>query len=271
MHYAKISWLIAVSLLLSACGNESAPGSNYGVFLSLEGNEAVNASEGYETIVIDAQYLSAEEIAAMHERGQQVYSYLNIGSLENFRPYYEQYKQLERKPYEDWEEESWIDVADGQWQELITTTVARQLLDKGIDGFWVDNVDVYSHFPTDETYNAVETILTSINSHHKPVIINSGNEFVERYLEHNGHVKEILTGVNQETVFSSIDFDTATFGTQTADEHAYYLDYLNTIDELGHEIYLLEYTTDSNLMQKIEKYADARRWNYYISSSIELR
>jgi cysteinyl-tRNA synthetase, unknown class len=40
-------------------------------------------------VLVDAQYLSAAEIASMQERGQKVFTYLNIGSLETFRSYYE--------------------------------------------------------------------------------------------------------------------------------------------------------------------------------------
>lgn len=38
---------------------------DYGVFLSLKGREAVEASEGYDIAVIDAQNLSADEITQM--------------------------------------------------------------------------------------------------------------------------------------------------------------------------------------------------------------
>lgn len=268
---------ILVSLGIVACARQEDTSnkrientSEYGVFLSLEGKEAVEASKGYEVAVIDAQNLSQPEIAEMKKRGQEVYSYLNVGSLENFRSYYEEFQDLTLGSYENWEEEYWIDTTKENWQEFTSGTLANQLLDKGIDGFWVDNVDVYGQFPSEETYVGVEHILKMLMSYGKPVVINGGDQFVSAYLQKNQQVDAILTGVNQETVFSAIDFDDNEFGKQTEENQDYYLNYLTTLDKIGKEIYLLEYTTDTSIINEIRNYASKRGWKYYVSNSIEL-
>lgn len=242
----------------------------YGVFLSLQGREAIDASENYHTVVIDAQNLSGEEIDEMQERGQEVYSYLNVGSLETFRPYYEEFQHLALKPYVNWENEFWVDASSEEWQEFVAITLANQLLEKGIDGFWIDNVDVYGQFPTDETYSGVEFILKTLMKHSKPVIVNGGDQFVRLYHEQNQHVDDILTGVNQETVFSAIHFEERELGTQSTETQNYYTEYIEVIEQAGKDIFLLEYTTDNELAQTIHDYADERGWKYYISDSIEL-
>ena len=48
----------------------------------------------YETIVIDAQYFTKRDIELLHQNGTVVYTYLNIGSIENFREYYTTYAEL---------------------------------------------------------------------------------------------------------------------------------------------------------------------------------
>ncbi|MBQ0018477.1 MAG: hypothetical protein KBS63_04585 [Clostridiales bacterium] len=62
----------------------------YGVFLSAEPGD-VDAMKEYRCVVIDAQEFSAEDIRRMHDLGQTVYSYINIGSVEKFRDYYGDY------------------------------------------------------------------------------------------------------------------------------------------------------------------------------------
>ena len=186
MKTTAIRFLIGVMAILgvTACAKSEEKSNNinentgdYGVFLSLDGSEAIEASEGYETAIIDAQNLSKSEIAEMQDRGQEVYSYLNVGSLETYRPYFEDFQHLTLRPYENWEEEYWVDVTNEDWQEFSAVTLANELLDKGIDGFWIDNVDVYWQFPTEETYVGVEQILKTLMSYGKPVLINGGNEF----------------------------------------------------------------------------------------------
>lgn len=244
--------------------------SGYAVFLGLEGNKAVKESEGYKTVVIDAQYLSEKEIASMQERNQKVYSYINIGSLENYRSYYQEYKKIRLSPYVDWEEEYWLDVTNKEWQEFIREELSEEFLEKGVDGFFVANVDVYGQFPNPDTYKAIETILKDLMSHKLPLIINSGDDFVKLYLHENKQVNDILTGVNQETVFSTINFDTKTFSTQKKEDQEYYLEYLNLIEEEGKDIFLLEYSKDKKLIKKISEYAKKRGWQFYVSGSIEL-
>lgn len=264
---------LSVVLGLAGCAeatNTTNEDFDYGVFLSLEGREAVEASEGFEIAVIDAQNISASDIAEMKARDQEVYSYLNIGSLETFRSYYTEYQHLTLKLYDNWEEEYWVDAGNEEWQKFVAGTLAQELLEKGIDGFWIDNTDVYGQFADEEIYDGVATILKTLMSYEKPVVINGGDQFVLTYLEQNGQVDDILTGINQETVFSSINFDEQTFTNQSTNDQHYYLDYLSVVDEEGKDIYLLEYTTDDRLVQKMQKYIRKRGWKGYISDSIEL-
>lgn len=93
---------------------------SYGVFLSVE-NDLDKLSD-YYTVVIDAQNFSKGEIESFKNKGHKVYSYINIGSLENFRNYYNDYKALKLGDYEHWEEEIWIDVSSQKWQESINVS-----------------------------------------------------------------------------------------------------------------------------------------------------
>ena len=73
--------------------------NDYGVFLNADAS-SLERFKMYETIVIDAQYFTKRDIELLHQNGTVVYTYLNIGSIENFREYYttytrnEQYKAL---------------------------------------------------------------------------------------------------------------------------------------------------------------------------------
>ena len=94
--------LVTVVLCLSASCNadgRKAQKYAYGVFLNAD-RKAVPKLKNYETVVIDAQYFSKKDIRKLHADGTKVYSYLNIGSVENFRPYYKTYEHLAIGDYE---------------------------------------------------------------------------------------------------------------------------------------------------------------------------
>ena len=91
---------------------------SYGVFLGLNPEDIVRLS-GYDLVVIDAAYYTSEQIEAMHDTRQMVYTYLNIGAVESFRDYYEEYEPFILGVYEDWPDERWVDVSKPEWQEFI--------------------------------------------------------------------------------------------------------------------------------------------------------
>ena len=83
----------------------------YGVFLNIS-EDNLYKLYNYDIVVIDAQNFSKKAINVLKSKGITVYSYLNIGSIENFRPYYNNFKNIILKNYENWEEEYWIDISN---------------------------------------------------------------------------------------------------------------------------------------------------------------
>ena len=72
-------------------------------------------------------------------------TYLNIGSIENFREYYTTYAEVAIGEYEHWEEEEWVDAANPDWQKFIGQ-LSQELNEKGVDGFFI-NKNKNSEFP----------------------------------------------------------------------------------------------------------------------------
>ena len=246
----------------------SAEDSRYGVFLSV--TKDLDSLSDYKTVVIDAQYFSGEEIDEFKSKGHKVYSYINVGSLENFRSYYNEYKDLILGEYENWDEEYWVDVSDPKWQAFMTGELIPSLLEKNIDGFFVDNCDVYYNYPSEPILEGLSGIMRAMTATGKAVLINGGDVYLDAYCKGRGSWSEVCTGINQETVFSRIIWDKNRFGTATDEDRKYYQSYIERYAKKGADIYLLEYTTDPKLISKIRKYCKANGFGYYISDSIEL-
>lgn len=240
----------------------------YGVFLSIDSSQ-IKKLYGYRLVVIDAQYFSAKDIRTLHKKGVKVYTYLNVGSIENFRDYYKKYEYLTIGNYENWEEEKWVDVSNKDWQKFMGK-LSKKLLKKGVDGFFIDNCDVYDYAKTKKNFKGLAKILKNIKRLGKGVIINGGDVFVIKYRKTYGSAKDIMTAVNQESVWSSIRFETGTFGKQPEDVRKYFSDYVQKCKKDRMEVYLLEYTKDKKLIRQIKQYCRKNKFHYYISDSIEL-
>ena len=161
--------------IMAGCGSKKT----YGVFIGADSDKIKMLTE-YEIVVIDAAGFSKKEITQIKEKGTRVFSYLNIGSIEEFRDYYDEFTGKTLGEYENWSDEYWMDVSDPFWQEKCLE-LAKELKNKGIDGFFIDNCDVYYNFPTDEIYNGLTTILTQLSEIDKDILINGGDEYVSRY------------------------------------------------------------------------------------------
>ena len=270
-----ISVLCAIILIVLTCctglaGAEQAPTFKYpyGVFLSI--CENIEQFADYEIVVIDAQYYPKEELDAFRSKGHKVFSYINIGSLENFRDYYDEYKDLSLGAYEHWEEEVWVDVSQKRWQDFMLNDIAAGLLEKDIDGFFVDNCDVYYVHPKQEILEGLAVIMKGLKATGKKVIINSGDTFLDAYCEQGGKWDDVISGINQESVFSTILWDEGTFGTAEPEDHEYFVSYIDRYGSQGAEIYLLEYTVDEELVKEIKVFCEERGYTYYVADSIEL-
>lgn len=260
--------LISGYFLIKDSNTSTFEKNDYGVFLNADAS-SLEQLKKYDLIVIDAQYFTKGDIELLHQNGTKVYTYLNIGSIENFREYYTTYEKLTIGRYEHWDEEKWVDVADPDWQKFMEQ-LSQELFEKGVDGFFIDNCDVYYYAPRESIFEGLTAILQNIMTFDKAVIINGGDTYVTEYRERYGAIDHIMTGVNQESVWSAIDFDKGTFYEQTKETRDYYCNYLEACQADGMDVYLLEYTTDKKLIQKIKKYCNEHDFHFYVSNSLEL-
>lgn len=245
---------------------------SYGVFLSVDEYTpfAKERFKQYEEVVIDAQYFSIDEISDIKSHNTTVYSYMNVGAIENFRSYYDTYKQYAIGEYEHWDEELWMDVTRPEWQNFLVDELADQFFTKGVDGLFIDNLDVYYEYPSEDIFTSITEILKALKEYDFPIIINGGDTFVSEYLSRCHLLDDVMDAVNQETVFSMIDWDHETFSKNDDEEKEYFQEYLDEVSPFLNEVYLLEYTADDELIKEIKDYCDKHHFKYYISSSLEL-
>lgn len=277
----KILKLIVVFLLCSHClllfatkeGIVEVVAKEYGVFIGLNGKD-IEEDKGsllpYKILVLEPEECSKEKLDVFINNKQQVFAYLNVGSLETYRTYYKRYKKFLRASYKDWPDEYWVDVSQKEWQDFITRKLAPKYKDLGFHGFFIDNIDVYYHYPTKEIYEGLIAILTELKKSELTIIINGGDVFVSKLID-EGVKLELFDGVNQECVFTRIDFKKDAYGVQGVEEHQYLDAYLQKVKRHGKMVFLLEYGSSKKLAKKIANYCKKESFLYFISKDKTLR
>ncbi len=258
--------ILAVFLSLIAC--KPRPTRDYGVFIGMNEKDSGKMMQ-YSIVVIEPSEFSAEKIERLHDAGKTVYGYLNIGSVEEYRPYYDLFKELRLGVYENWPDENWVDAASPDWQKFIIYELGKKYADMGFDGFFLDNADVFYFYPTEEIFSGLCEILCGLGKYNLKLMINGGDTFVSRCIS-EGTSSELFDGINQETVFTSIDFDNHKYGIQAKEETEYFKNYLEKAKECGLSVYLLEYRADRQLSRKIDLYCKKNGFLWYNAEGIEL-
>lgn len=241
----------------------------YGIFIGLETADPKRLRP-YRTVVIEPSTFTAEQIKALQAEGKSVYGYLNLGSLESYRPYCERFANLTLAPYENWPEEHWVDVSSPAWQTFVVDELGAAYAALGLDGFFLDNCDVYALYPREDIFNGLTTMLCGLSRYQKPCIVNGGDVFVSACTE-NGTARTLFDGVNQESVFTKIDFAKNRYAAQDAETRSYYLNYLTRAKEAGLKVYLIEYHPSAKLAAEIQDYCEKNGFVAYLANEKELR
>lgn len=237
--------------------------SSYKVSLTTK----VEAEKGSGLLAIEPEDYTAAEVQALKRAGYTVLAYLSVGSVSDERSYYKQLEKYTLRRLDDWEHERYLDVCEPAVQDwLINRGMA--LLNAGYDGIWADNTDVFEEYPSDAAYKGITRILQALYPHGY-IMINGGMEYMLRAISQKACVAH---GVTQEEIFSLItDYSgPGEFGAQIASESLEYQKYIAKAMGAGMEAYLLEYTRDSKLKQKIIDYCNASGAGYYISEDVDL-
>ena len=260
--------LILSAALLSACSADPSDEAEKYVVLIGEDSEITEKLSDIDLLVIDAEYFSKNDIARLRENGiREIYSYINIGSIESFRSYDTDFEKYTLGAYENWPEEKWIDVSAPEWQACTASRVDA-LVQKGVDGFFVDNTDVYYNYPQESIYDGILTILDYMDHTGRKIMINGGDCCVKKYLTTEKNV--LIDGVNQENVFTAYDFSKDIYTKNDQSTREYYTEDRVLAMSHGCTAYTLEYATDPTIRRQAAAYAGKHGYICYISDNIGL-
>lgn len=240
-------------------------------------DEVLEKAGSYKVLVIDAWDYTKMDIEKLKKQGCRVYSYLNVGSLETWRPWYKDFESLCLLPYEGWPDESWVNVTDLSWQDHCIKT-ASFYLKKGIDGFFLDNVDVCQELEENSTFekgqaeDSITAIVTGIRSLKDgpiPVILNGGTSYLD-YEFSRGNINP-CSGICLESVYTeAVNYETDESVPAAESDIREKTTKLKAYQEKGLTIWDIEYTKNRLLAQSIRRKTARNGWSLYVASSYAL-
>lgn len=139
-------------------------------------------------VVIEPEDFNKAQVSDLKKKGYTILGYLNIGSIEDSRSYFNQLKpyriQKNGKPYQldDWPHEWWVDIRRTRVRDFLVNR-AKEIKKLGCDGFWCDNIDIYEYNKSDAMFNAVTSVLRRIKALDGYVMLNGGYKWLQEYMD----------------------------------------------------------------------------------------
>ena len=104
----------------------------------------------------DQGNVTPAQIATLKADGtNRVISYLNLGACERFRSYWQHApagflpcgrdRRAHLGRYDGYRDETWMNPSDPAYRKLIVSYVAPRLIAQGVDGFYLDNLELIEH------------------------------------------------------------------------------------------------------------------------------
>lgn len=233
--------------------------------------KVADLESGSGIIVIEPDDHTDEQIKKIKKKGYKVLAYLSVGTIEKERPWYNVFKKYKLKQLKDWPKEFYVNVKKKAWRDFLVSR-ARMLKGRGFDGWWLDNIDVYSEYKGNAMFTAIVAVFQRIKALNGYVMINGGSEWLDDAFDKGISVRKYINGYTQEEVFSRIlDYSgKGKFGKQKKEDGKYYRTMLKKAIKNKVDGFCLEYTRDKEVKGNIKTWCKDNNVGYYISGDVNL-
>jgi uncharacterized protein (TIGR01370 family) len=160
----------------------------------------------YDLVVVDGELATADEVAALQAQGTTVLAYLSVGTIEKWRSWFGELKPFRLSPWADWKDEWFADVSKPKLRRILTDEIAPQILAKGFDGLFLDNVDMIetrNHIPQRDGMRALVLALSDLAHSQGQLLFAQNGAWGLRKLG----LLDAIDGWNREDVTWTYDFD----------------------------------------------------------------
>ena len=192
----------------------------------------------YDLVVVDGEGVTAAQVTRLRRGGRIVLGYLSVGTVEDYRSWYPRARRFAMEPYDDWPGERFADTSAPGYRTLIAGSVAPRMLAKGLDGLFLDNVDMVREHPAQRA--GMFTLVRSLRA-----VLDAGRRrylFAQNGEDVIGPVLPALDGWNREDVSTRYDFDAARYGLAPAAERRAAVAALRRIGRRGLLVTATDYT-----------------------------
>ncbi len=153
---------------------------------------------GFDLLILDPDAYDSAAFGGLTRRGKIVLGYLNVGEVETYRWYASEVPPnwvLKANP--NWPHHNFVNVKKRGWRKLVVQKIARRILQKGAQGFFLDSVDLASPARNPHLKSAMVKLIRQLHGRYptKFLLLNNGQFLLPE-------VASAVSGLAVENVFT---------------------------------------------------------------------
>ncbi|WP_158306084.1 endo alpha-1,4 polygalactosaminidase [Maribacter sp. HTCC2170] len=217
--------------------------------------------QGYELVVLEAQHYTSKEIELFKTNNSKVLGYLSVTEVNMSATHYEKIREYTFGQNVNWGS-CFIDISDKKAQDILLT-IANELVSKGLDGFFLDNLDNASQWGRlkGQKDNLLKLIGRIRQANPSLCIVQNSGLFVANQLKH------ITDAVVIESVFTDYDFKNKKYGYKYEQERTKIVKELKAFRKsLKKPLIIVEYVDNEVMRKTIETQLKELGFGYFIAN-----
>ncbi|HHM23644.1 MAG TPA: hypothetical protein ENJ23_01225 [Bacteroidetes bacterium] len=209
LQFRKLA-LLTWAIILWGCSSVAPRGpqwhkrpdlSRVKTFAVIYRHVALDSLRPFELVILEPDAYSAAEIRTLQLQGKIVLGYLNVGEIERYRSFSGKVKSSWKLgPNPEWPDHDFVDPAKRGWQKILHRYRIQPMLEKGLDGFLLDSVDIASGARFPRLKKAMAALIRRIRRWAPDAAIVANNALF--LLD---EISDEIDGVLLEEVFFSFD------------------------------------------------------------------
>jgi endo-alpha-1,4-polygalactosaminidase (GH114 family) len=229
------------------------------------GKIAPEAAQGYNMVILEPQHYTSSEIKTFKRYNNKVLGYFSLTEVHHTADHFSKIEPFTFGKNDNWNS-SYINISNKKAQDIILESITK-LNGKGLDGFFLDNLDNASQWGElkDKKIDLVRLIKEIRKKHKNALLVQNAGLFVSKEL------KNTTNAILVESVFTLYDFQKKAYDYR--DEKSK----IKMIKELDYQkralkkpIILVEYVVDRVMKEVVE--ADLKDLGYsYFIANIDLQ
>ncbi len=169
----------------------------------------------YNMIIIEPDFYTPADIYTFKRQGPTVIAYVTLGEVDKYRWYYPDLEEIGFLGINENWDSPFLDLEDPETRKLMLDKVIPRIIEKGVDGLFLDTVDAVSPY-TSRNHLApyMLELIRGIRERYPNIVIiqNAGLFLLEE-------TKDVVDAVAIEDVATMYNFDTKEYKIVTDDEY----------------------------------------------------